>query len=444
MPRLAAGRRALLGNFAALYGLHFGNYLLPLALTPFLARVLGVDGWGLFVFAQAFGNYLSIVVEYGFTTAGAREVARHRDQPARLRQLVADALGAKILLTAAALLTAVAAGALVPAFRDSPALLWAAVFWAIAFGFTPSWYFQGLERMSLMASIDLAAKALGTLAVFVFVRKPDQAWLALALQGAGATTAALIGLGLAYREVGFRRPTLAGGIETLRLGFSLFAFRGATSLYSVSNAFVLGLYFATSPAVVGYFGGADKIARAFQGLLAPLSQALFPRLSSQLVRDPEGGRRTFVRSTRLSVLVGLALTVVCLAGAPLWVRLLLGPDFGPSVGLVRVLSLLPLMVSINMCLGFFWLLPLGRDREFLFVIGAAGAAHLAVLLLVAPRFGVMGVAMAAVGVEFLILAGLYAAYRRPVLPPAGSEQAADPIEPARRRGGAPASEGGEA
>ncbi|RIH83316.1 hypothetical protein Mlute_02228 [Meiothermus luteus] len=42
--QLLRGRTAQ--NLLALYGVQFANYLLPLVALPYLARVLGPQGWG--------------------------------------------------------------------------------------------------------------------------------------------------------------------------------------------------------------------------------------------------------------------------------------------------------------------------------------------------------------------------------------------------------------
>ncbi|MFX9912081.1 oligosaccharide flippase family protein, partial [Acinetobacter baumannii] len=72
-------RHGLVQNVLALYGVQIANYLFPLITVPYLARVLGPKGWGMVAFAQAFGQYLMLVVEYGFSLSATREVARSRD-----------------------------------------------------------------------------------------------------------------------------------------------------------------------------------------------------------------------------------------------------------------------------------------------------------------------------------------------------------------------------
>jgi PST family polysaccharide transporter len=61
-------RSGVVHNVIALYGVQACTYALPLLTFPYLARVLGPSGWGVVVFAQAIGEVIASVVEYGFDT----------------------------------------------------------------------------------------------------------------------------------------------------------------------------------------------------------------------------------------------------------------------------------------------------------------------------------------------------------------------------------------
>ena len=86
------------GNATALYTAHVLGLIVPLLTIPYLARVLRPSGWGLVVFAQSFGAWLALVLEYGFDLSGTRAVARVRSDPQRLPEVVAGVQGAKMLM----------------------------------------------------------------------------------------------------------------------------------------------------------------------------------------------------------------------------------------------------------------------------------------------------------------------------------------------------------
>ncbi len=402
-------RHALVQNTIAMGLVQAGTNFVPLITIPYLARVLGVAGWGLVAFAQSFGMYMSVFGEYGFTLSATREVARHRDDRDKLSEIVAGVLGAKTLLAAGMIAVALGVQRWIPIFRESPLLLWAGLFWALARTASMIWYFQGCERMRVVAWIDIATQTLAAIAIFVLVRKPVDGWLVLALQGWGYTASFFIGLALTYREVPARVPTWQSSWDALRVGWSMFLFRGSVSLYTAGNAFILGLF--VSPVWVGYYAGAEKISRAFLGLLNPVSQALYPRLSHLVYH----ARDRAVQLARVAVAImgcgGAALGSVVFALAPLLVRMILGRGYDHAVPVLRILSLLPPLIALSNAFGIQWMLPLGMDRAFNTIIIIAGVINIGLAVALAPVYLASGMAWSVVSAEIFVTASIYVLLR---------------------------------
>lgn len=409
-------------NLVVLYSAHFCNYVLPLLTIPYVVRVLGPRNWGLVAFAQAFANYVSLLVEYGFGLSAVREVARHRQHPEELASVVSGVLGARTLLTLASLALGMIVVRWVPGIRGNAGLLWAGLFWGTSQAFSALWYFQGLERMKLVASIDVMAKVTSTLAVFIFVRSPSDSWKVLAALGLGAFVSTTMGLILIYREVRFRMPEWKETRAALAGGWTMFLYRSSVSLYTAGNAFILGLF--APPQIVGYFAGAEKIVRAVMGLFNPVNQALFPRMSHLVHMAPANADRLARRSLFLTAGLGIVLGLGIFIGAPLVVRILLGRELTPAVPALRILSLLLPVIAVNYALGIQWVLPLGLDGPFNVVVLLSGVLNVAVATLLAPRYGHLGMAWAIVSAEAFAATGLYLILRRAGL---------NPLKPGDRR-----------
>src|SRR5215469_1198449 len=78
LPQLTATRRKLIGNMFWLYALQGLNYFIPLAVLPYLVRVLGIERYGLVAFAQAFAQGFVLLTDYGFNLSATRQIARLR------------------------------------------------------------------------------------------------------------------------------------------------------------------------------------------------------------------------------------------------------------------------------------------------------------------------------------------------------------------------------
>ena len=180
----------------------------------------------------------------------------------------------------------------------------------------------------------------------------------------------------------------------------MFVFRSGESLYGVQNAFILGLF--ASPVHVGYFASAEKISKAMFGLLNPIREALYPRLSNMAHRSPGEAAKLARIGVAIMVTGGFVLAAALFAGAPLFIRLLMGEAFAPAVTVLRILSILPILLSITHSAGLQWLIPLGLDGAVNRIILQAGALNILLAVVLAPRFTQNGMACGVVCAEAFV------------------------------------------
>lgn len=413
MSSLRLGRAAgifhnrLIQNLLALYGVHAVYYLLPLITVPYLARVLGPTSWGLLAMTQAFGGYLIIIIEYGFNFAATRAVARYRDSKEVLSDLLAGVIGAKLLLTSIAFLLLLVVQRWLGPFQKVPLLLWMGFLWAACRANGLLWYFQGLERVKLVANLDIINRILATVGIFLFVHSPADGWLVLCFYGIGAVLTMIEALLIAYRESGIvlRIPTPRLVLEAFRFGWKMFLSTSAISIYTVGNSFILGLF---APAnIVGYYAGAEKIMRAFTGLFGPVTQVFYPHLS-RLVTTSFDKAVKMIRAGGIVVgSIGIVICVAILVSAPAVVQVILGKGYSQAVPVLRVMTILVPLIFLNMLLGVHWMLPLRMDSQYTVIVTAAGVLNLSLAVVLAPRFVHIGMAWALVATEMFVLLSFY-------------------------------------
>lgn len=395
----------LVRNIASLSGIQAVTLLVPLVTIPYLTRVLGPKSWGLLAFAQAFGGYFVVVIGFGFSLSATREVARFLDDREKVGEVISGVLGARTLLAAGGLLIAIAVQRWVPNFREHPALLWAAFSYAAAQGFNMLWYFQGTERVGPYAKLDITTKMLAVIGIFFFVHHPGDDWKVLALQAAGAFISAVVALGMVYSETPFRFPRLSSAVKALRMGLTMFFFRSSVSLYTVGNAFILGLF--VPPSIVGYYAAAEKLSRAAFALLNPINQAVYPRVVRLIHKVPLDAARLVQRTMGLMGIAGGSIGMLLFLIAPWIVRIVFGKSYYPVVPMLRILAFLPFLISLNCVFGLLWMLPLGMDRSFNIIVLTAGMLNLGLAALLAPTFFGQGMAWAVVSAELYAVIAQY-------------------------------------
>lgn len=406
----------LVRNVAALYGVRAVDQLLPIIVIPFLARVLGADGWGLVAGAQALAMYGIVTVEYGFEFAGTRAVARDRHDAGRLAELISGIFATQVLLACVIALAAVVVRWTVPEFQQHPALIWAALAFAVLQGFYPLWFFVGQERIPVIALIGVAAKAIATITIFGFVRGPEDGWIVLGAYGGSAGLATIAGYALVLRQIRPGRLHLSLITRTLMLGFSMFAMRVSVLMHTAGNSFLLLLL--GGPLQVAFFAAGEKLCRPAAWLLHPINVALLPRLSHLAEHRPDQAKTMAGLSILVMAAVGLSFGLVISLLAPWLVDLLFGlPEYQQAVTILRIMALIVPMIVLNAALVSQWMVPHKLDRALLAVIVSGTLINLILALIFASRYGALGMAWVTVVVEAYILGGLLLALHRHGLKP---------------------------
>ena len=402
-------------NTLALYGIQFTGYVIPLLTLPYLARVLHAQEFGLLLFSQSFAVWASITIEYGFNLYAAREVAQNRGNREALAGTAAGVLGAKLILLSGFIVIISVVGLTVENFRQHPNYFVWAILQALAFGFSPFWYFQGIERMVGAVLVEFIARLAATGAIFFLVRAPQDGWKALAALAAAGWAMLLIQMLWMYGELGFRRPRLIDSVRTLRLGWDMFLFRGAFNIYSSANAFILGLFV---PAVqVGYYGGAERIARAVQGLTGPFTSAIYPHMSRLASENAPKATRLAGYTLPLAGAAGFVLAGVLALFASRLVLLILGRDYESSVRVLYVFALIVPLNAVNDALIMQWMLPRGMERIVGTVTVGAIVINVISASVLAPLFAYIGMAWAILIAETCKLTALIAILlRRDLIP----------------------------
>lgn len=393
-------RHKLVHDAMALYGVQVCRKALPLIVVPYLARMLEPSGWGLVAFMQSLAEFLVLAIEFGFSFSGTRELARFQDNRHKCGEVMTGVLSAQAVLALGATICALLIAAWIPILRAHPLLVAMGLCYAVVQGVSPLWFFQGLERMKLCAGLEIVGRIAGCICIFVFVHSPSDDWKVIGFQALASGITSVLGLALAFRAVPLVWPRLELMRTAFRQGWPMFLLRSGESLYSVGNAFILGLFVSTE--YVGYFAGADKIARAAFGLLLPIRDVLFPRMSHLASRSMEQAERLARSGMVVMATGGFLLGAVQWIFAPLIVRILMGPGFEPAVSVMRIEAVFPLLVALTCSLGMQWLVPLGYDRLVSRTTLLAGAINVTLATILAPRFAHIGMAWSVISAETFV------------------------------------------
>ena len=399
-------------NVASLFATQFGSYVVPLATVPYLTRVLMPEAFGLVAFMQAVAAYTALIIDFGFSYSGTRSIARAREQPCLVKGLVSDITTAKLLLVITTLVIFAVLQHIVPTMRKHPTALWLGVCIGVAQGLNMYWFFQGMERLALVSLADITCKVAGAAAVFLFVHRPADALRVLGAQAVFYSLSVAWMHYRVFRESGFSKINLRSSLASLRESYPLFILRSAGGLFSSANALVLGLYAA--PSIVGFYAGPDKIVKAVYGLQNPIAASIYPRLAYLAHHDEKQARRLATVSAYVQIGMMLPLCTLLYFLAPWLVRMFMGPGYGQSVPVLRILCFMLIPGVTAAVLGLQWMVSQGLEKVLNRITIAAGILNISLAYALVGKYQGRGMAFSVVAAETFVMLGIigYLGYRR--------------------------------
>lgn len=403
-------------NVAALFAVQIAAYAPPLLTLPWLTRVLGPDNFGRLSFCVAVTGYFVLLADYGFNLSATRQIAVHSHNRVERSRIFWNTLTVKAILGIAGLPILLVLTICGRRFGEDRALLMINYLTVLGTILTPAWYFMGTERQTVLSGITILVRVASIPAIFLFVRTRHDVALAAFIPAGMTVVGGAICLIVLLKSrqldrIRVDRNEIAAAFVD---GWHLFLSTASISLYQATNTVVLGL--VAGNAAVGHYTAAEKVVQACQGLLAPIGQSVYPRIS-RLMHDSRANAFALIRRV-LGVQGSAALLVSALLflfAAPA-IKLLYGPDFQGSIAVLRWMAVIPLLVGLSNVFGIQTMLAMGMNRLVSRILMIAGAINVVVLFILTHFFGAAGAGMAIAGTELLVTITMALAVSRRQLP----------------------------
>jgi O-antigen/teichoic acid export membrane protein len=379
---------------AFVYGGYIMRYIYLIVVIPFYGRVLGVAEYGRVLAAMSLMNVIWMLVSYGFTFVGMREIS-NTQAPDEHHAIFSLHSSARLLMGLLGGVAGVIATYCSPVLSARPLIGILATILGIVSGWNLGWLFQGRQRFRTPIMLEVLGFAISLVLILSLVGGPaDSSWVLGSLLVAGVVSS-VIAYGMTVFEIGSPVIRWKGVPQLFRHSTMLFCYSTGSVVLTASSTYLLTLLSTSSQ--VGYFGAAERFATIGLSLMGPAGQVFIPTITRQLAEDDHtGARMTTRRGAALLFGYGLLALGGALVLSPLLLPLILGKAFAPSAYVLQCLAWMFPFAAFNQFAGFYVLVPRNKDRLLAIAGVASGLANLAAALYLAPRHGAIGMALARV------------------------------------------------
>ena len=353
--RQSKDSKVLVENFAYLSLLQIAGYVFPLITMPYLARVIGVEGFGKIAFASGIITWIQTIADWGFNYTATRDVAKNRDDKKKVSEIFSNVLWSRCLLMLCSFLILLLLVMVIPQFRANSTVILVTFLMVPGHIMFPDWFFQAMERMKYITWLNLLSKSLFTLAVFLFVKEKDDYVLQPLFVSLGFILSGVVALYyILFRwQVKLLRPSLSALKVTIGKSTDVFI-----------NDLMPNLYNSFSTILLGFWGGSISNGKLEAGnrfvsigrqFMQIITRVFFPFLSRKIEHHHA--------YAVLNLCIGGLGTLFLFLCAPWLIKLFFTSEFNDSIVVLRICSFAILFSALNSAYGVNFMITRGFDRQ---------------------------------------------------------------------------------
>ena len=386
------------------YNLIYQLFLLivPLFVTPYIARVLGSYGSGSYAYGFSIITYFTIAASLGFTYYGQRAIAKEQGNKKNQKIIFWEIFLAKIIPTFLSVLIYLIIVFSNAFGQDNNYLMLALCINIIAVGFDISFYFQGNEDFGKLALINAIIKIISIVCIFLFVKSQNDIAIYAVIQGLCVIVSNLclwVFVGRDTFKVNFKDlhpfkhfvPSLILFIPTI-----------ATTLYTSLDKTMIGII-TQNPNENGFYDYADKIVKLGLTVISSLGVIMISKNSKLYAsKDLFSLKNNINRTIQFVLAIGIPITLGLISISENLIPWYLGDGYGETILLLKVLSPVIIIIGLSNILGLQYLIPIGEDKKYTISIFIGVLTNFAFNFLLIYFFGSLGAAIATLIAELAV------------------------------------------
>lgn len=372
----------------------------PLITTPYISRVLGPAGTGVYSYANSYQMYFTMLAALGTPTYGLREIARNRDD-IHLRSRLFWEIE---LLTICTSMICIVIWILFSYFQKANSCYYYILTLSlITVLLDISWFYAGLEEFKYTVTINSIFRILGVVAQLLFVRSEDDVAIYILI----LSLSSMLGAGSMWFTLA--RFVEAPKWKELRVSYHLkatmvyFVPTISTSIYTVLDKTLIGII-CKDNSENGYYDAATKIIGILKSLtFTSINSVMGSRISFLFAKNKmEEIIFRIKKSIDYILFMGIGFFFGIMGVAHNFIPVFFGAGYTKSISILISLSPMIFIIGLSNCLDGQYYTPAGLKKICIKFILVGAISNVLLNLLLIPLYKGIGASTASVITELLI------------------------------------------
>lgn len=279
--------------------------------------------------------------------------------------------------------------------------------------FFPTWFFQGMEKLNITAIFSFSIKLISTIMIFLVIRNKNDLINYALIGFFTQILISIISLYIIIRKfrIGLVFIKLKNIKEQIVISYKIFISTIVINLYTTTNFVILGSL--SSKHDVGIYTAAYKVMLIIMSVLnGPFGQALYPNIAHAMTQSIEVGISKMYYALKRIVPLTFLLGLICFIFSESIIKILYGPKFLDAILTLKILSFLPMIITISNIFGIQGLLTLKQDKYLTLITICGAISGLTLNFVLVPFLRHNGTAISWLITEILITVLTYTFFQK--------------------------------
>ncbi len=371
--------------------------ILPIITTPYLARVLGPEGNGIYGYTISIVTYFILFGSLGINLYGQREIAYNQNNIENRSKIFLELI---ILKTITMSLSAIVFYIVFCREGDYSVYYKILLIEMLANVMDISWFYQGLENFKKTVTRNFFVKIIALICIFTFVKEPQDISKYMYIYVLSTLFGSLV-LWTDLRHF-IRKPKKINIVSHLPMVISLFIPQMAIQVYTVLDKTMIGAIL-NDMNEVGYYEQSQKIIKILLTIITAVGTVMLPRLASCFAeKNYKQIKRYMYKTFSFVFALSIPLTFGIIAVANNFAPLFFGNGYEKVPLIMQVLSLIIIFISISNITGTQFLLSTKRQKEFTISVVVGAIVNFSLNIIFILYFKSLGAAIATVVAELSV------------------------------------------
>lgn len=372
--------------------------ILPIITSPYIARVIGAQGLGIYAYSFSVAFYFVLFSMLGLTNYGNRIVAQVRDDRNNLDHVFSNILWLHVIISLICILLYIL---YVVSLKEDQVFAWIQLFYLFSGLLDISWFYFGIEQFKMTVTRNTIIKVFNVVGVFVFVKSQNDLWIYCLIMSLGYFFSQLVLWIPLKKYVSIQSPNFREMKVHIKPLLVLFIPAIAVSLYKYMDKIMIG--WLSNKVQLGFYENAEKIVNIPVTVIQSFGIVLLPKISNLMAnKDRDSTIKYIELSMRYVMWLAFALAFGLAAVGNVFAPIFWGEEFRISGILIMGLSFTIPFITFANILRTQYLIPAEKDSEYVVSVIAGAIINIIINGLLIGKLGAVGAMIGTIFAEVTV------------------------------------------